>query len=355
VSTESLKFTAYFGERLRSEHRFVADRLLDLFTDRSVATSVVLRGIASFGPGHHLRSDQSLSMSEDPPITVVAVDTADKIATLADQAAAMTGRGLITLERARLLTGSGMTDAPPETAKLTLYFGRSQRVSGRPAYQPTCDILRRHGFAGATVFLGVDGTAHGQRQRARFFAGNVDVPVMVIAVGSGALVERVLGELRALLERPLITVERAQLCKCDGDLLSRPPALPARDDKGRALWQKLMVYTSGSALHHGAPIHRAIVRRLRESQIASGATVLRGVWGFQGEAEPHGDKLIQLGRKVPVTTIIIDTPQRIAASFDVVDELTAEHGLVTSELVPALMSIDGDERGGGTALARHTY
>ena len=36
-------------------------------------------------------------------------------------------------------------------------------------------------------------------------------------------------------------------------------------------------------------------------------------------------------------------------------ELTAEHGLVTCELVPALVSIDGDQRVGGTALARYRY
>ena len=99
-----------------------------------------------------------------------------------------------------------------------------------------------------------------------------------------------------------------------------------------------MVYTSEAALHDGAPIHRALVRQLRTFRRASGATVLRGIWGFHGDRKPHGDKLIQLGRQVPVTTIIVDTPDRIARSFDIVDELTREHGLVTSEMVPALAS-----------------
>ena len=83
--TDFLKLTAYFGERLRHEDRFLSDALLDLYGANSVATSVVLRGIASFGPHHVLRSDQSLSMSEDSPIAVAAVDTADKMAGLADQ------------------------------------------------------------------------------------------------------------------------------------------------------------------------------------------------------------------------------------------------------------------------------
>ena len=80
--------------------------------------------------------------------------------------------------------------------------------------------------------------------------------------------------------------------------------------------------------------------------------MLRGIWGFHGDHEPHGDKWIQLARRVPVTTIVVDAPDRIAASFEIIDELTSEHGLVTSELVPALVSIDAGERVGGTALAR---
>ncbi|MBV9351501.1 MAG: DUF190 domain-containing protein, partial [Mycobacterium sp.] len=107
--------------------------------------------------------------------------------------------------------------------------------------------------------------------------------------------------------------------------------------------------------HGGLPIHRALVRRLLQSGMARGATVLRGIWGFHGDHEPHGDKLFQLARRVPVVTIIIDTPEWIERSFDIVDELTADHGLVTSEMVPAAMSIDESRRRAGTRLARHDY
>ena len=354
MSDEYLKLTTYFGERLRSDNRFLSDALLDLYGETAVATSVVLRGIASFGPHHELRSDQSLSMSEDSPIAIAAVDRADKIAPLADRAVAMTTRGLVTLERARLLVGSEAS-TPPDTVKLTVYVGRQDRVTGRPAHQAVCDVLHRHGFAGASVFLGVDGTKGGQRQRAHFFNRNADVPVMVIAIGTGEQAVDAIPELEAMLRQPLLTIERAQLCKRDGQLLTRPTALPATDGGGRALWQKLMVYTSQATLHDGVPIHRAIVQRLFDSGAATGATVLRGVWGFHGDHKPHGDKLIQLTRQVPVVTIVVDNPERIAASFDIIDALTERHGLVTSELVPALVTTDGGERRGGTALARYHY
>ena len=97
MSDEYLKLTTYFAERLRSDDRFLADTLLDLYGESAVATSVVLRGIASFGPHHELRSDQSLSMSEDSPIAIAAVDHVDKIAPLADHVVAMIITGMSTL------------------------------------------------------------------------------------------------------------------------------------------------------------------------------------------------------------------------------------------------------------------
>jgi PII-like signaling protein len=352
VSDEYLKLTSYFGERLRIHNRFLADALLDLYEESAVATSVVLRGTASFGPHHELRSDLSLSASEDSPIAVAAVDRTEKIAPLADRVVAMTTRGLVTLERARVLGGSE-APAPPDTVKLTVYVGRQDRVSGRPAHHAVCDVLHRHGFAGASVFLGVDGTKGGQRQRAHFFKRNADVPVMIIAIGTGEQAVAAIGELEAMLRQPLLTLERVQLCKCDGRLLTRPAELPAADEDGRALWQKLMVYTSEATLHDGVPIHRAIVRQLFDARAAGGATALRGIWGFHGDHKPHGDKWIQLTRQVPVVTIVVDSPERIAASFDIIDALTERHGLVTSEVVPALVTIDGGERHGGTTLARY--
>jgi PII-like signaling protein len=81
--------------------------------------------------------------------------------------------------------------------------------------------------------------------------------------------------------------------------------------------------------------------------------VLRGVWGFHGDHPPHGDGLFSLTRRVPVVTVVIDTPANIAESFAVIDEVTGHEGLVTSELVPALVSDDGDS--GPPRMARLRY
>ena len=79
------------------------------------------------------------------------------------------------------------------------------------------------------------------------------------------------------------------------------------------------------------------------------------MWGFHGDHEPHGDRFLQLRRHVPVVTIAIDTPDRIAASYDIIDELTAEQGLVTSEMVPAMTAMSAEQTVGGLKLASHDF
>jgi PII-like signaling protein len=223
-------------------------------------------------------------------------------------------------------------------------------VHGIPAFVAVCDLLRRCGVAGATALLGVDGTAHGRRQRARFFGRNADVPVMVIAVGSAMQIGQVLPELGGLLARPMITLERVQICKRDGELLVPPARAPAEDAHGLALWQKVVIFTSEAQLHGGRPVHREITRRLRAAG-ASGSTTLRGVWGFHGDHEPHGDRAFQFGRHVPVATTLVDTPERVMGWFGIVDEATAEGGLVTSETVPATRVTSGQHGRGGLRLS----
>jgi PII-like signaling protein len=268
---------------------------------------VLLRGIEGFGLKHHLRTDRLLTLSEDLPVMAVAVDTRARIEGLLGEVDALERHGLVTLEPAQLEPGAELAG---ET-KLTVHLGRQERIDGMPAFVAVCELLRRHGVDGATVLLGVDGTARGIRRRARFFARNADVPVMVVAVGPAERIATVLPE----LGDRVFTLEPVSVCKRAGRLLAPPAA------EGEL--QELTVYASE---------HAELVRRLRAGG-AQGVTCVRGIWGFHGDHAPHGDRLLQLRRRVPVMTIVVDTPERIASSFAIADELTARAGLVTTELL----------------------
>ena len=143
-----------------------------------------------------------------------------------------------------------------------------------------------------------------------------------------------------------MTLERVRLCKRDGKRLAEPRALQQTDPSGLGVWQKLMIYTGEQARHAGQPLHHEVIRSLRRAG-AAGATCLRGIWGYHGDHAPHGDSFWQLRRRVGIVTVIVDTPERIRDWFAVVDELTDETGLVTSEIVPAMRATaHGGARGG---------
>lgn len=355
MNEDCLKMTTYFGERERAGRGFLADAFTDIYARHELQASLLMRAIEGFGAKQHWRTDRLLTLSEDLPLVSVAVDTRARIEGALADLQRLRFSGLVTLERARMLTGhvGKLTMAPEldEATKLTIYLGRQERAGSARAYEAVVDLLHRGGVAGATVMLGIDGTVHGVRRRATFFGHNRQVPVMVIAVGDGDRMARVLPELGALLDQPLMTLERVRVCKRDGRRLAEPRLLPETDASGLGVWQKLMIYAGEQSRHDGRPLHHQLVRELRAAG-AAGATSLRGIRGYHGDHDPHGDVFWQLRRRVPVLTVVIDTPERTRDWFALADELTDETGLVTSEVVPAFRATGIDDERGGLKLAR---
>jgi PII-like signaling protein len=355
VNDDCLKLTVYFGESDRIEGRLLSDELADLFERAGLRAAVLLRAVEGFGIKHTLRTQRFLTLSEDLPLIAVAVDERERIERIVPEVTGLVDGGLVTLERARLvhraIESIRLPEELNEATKLTVYLGRDERAGGRPAYPQVVDLLQRSGLAGATVLLGVDGTAHGQRRRARFLSRNSDVPLMIVSVGSGAAITSALDPLDGLLADPLVTLERVRVCKRDGRLLAAPRHLPEHDDAGLGIWQKLMVYAGEQSRHEGHPLYIQLIRRLREEG-ASGATAFRGIWGFSGDHRPHGDSPFRIRRRVPVVTTIVDRPDAIQRWFGIVDEVTDEAGLVTSEMVPAFHAVAPEARVGGLRMAR---
>ncbi len=355
MSSDGLKLTTYFGERDRVGDAFLAEALFEIYERHGLRASVLMRGVEGFGMKHHLRTDRLLTLSEDLPIVSVAIDRQDRIAAALADVERLRSSGLVTLERARLLADADNAEAldtasPGDTAKLTIYFGRHARVDGRPARLAVVEHLHQSGLDGSTVLLGVDGTLHGARQRAKFFSANANVPLMMISIGASSALATACRELMAMLDDTVMTLERVQVLKRDGQRLAEPRDLPETDPSGLAVWRKLMLYASEQTQASGHPVHVEAVRRLREEQ-AAGATALRGIWGYHGDHLPHGDSFWSLRRRVPTVTVVVDTPARTARWLEILDEITPARGLITSEIVPAYRAVAADASHGGLELA----
>src|SRR5664280_2195336 len=186
---DALKLTAYLGERDRCGGQLLADAVSEVCERHGVRASMLLRGIEGFGIRHRLQTERLLSLSEDLPILATALDTPVRMMAVLEDIRRITRHGLITLERVRMVDAEALDPGfspPAGEVKLTIYLGRRERAAGRPAYMAVVDCLQRHGLDGATVLLGLDGTAHGERRRGRFLARNEHVPLCLLYTSDAA-------------------------------------------------------------------------------------------------------------------------------------------------------------------------
>ncbi|WP_051324769.1 DUF190 domain-containing protein [Candidatus Solirubrobacter pratensis] len=339
---DALRLSVYFGESITSGPLLASEALMRALQRRGIATAALLRGIEGFGINRRIHAERFPDVSTDLPLLAVAVDARRRIEAALDDVDRAVPRGLVTLEHARLASGPDVAEAefppgPGQAAKLTLYCGSDERVMGRPAYRQAVATLRRHGASGAIVLGGVDGLVGGRRRRATLLRSN-GAPMVVISVAPAGLLQPCLPYLADLLRSPLVTLERIAQVKHDGALLE---PLPSSAHDG--IWQTIRVYTRRTAQVDGRPLYGELTRRLRRAD-AAGATTIMGEWGFSSDEPPHGDKLGRVASHRPTYTVCIDRPSRIAELWPVIDELTAEHAIVTSLFVPGYR-----ERAAGTA------
>jgi PII-like signaling protein len=346
VIDAALKLSIYFGESLTAGPDLASDALMAQLAHHDLACTALLRGIEGYGINRRIHAERFPDISTDLPLLAMAVGTRERVLGTLEDVDEAVPRGLVTLESATLATGADVAgaefpDGPGRAAKLTIYCRGGERAGGRPAYREAVTLLRRTGATGAIVLRGVDGTLMGRRGRTRLFGGGGDTPLVIISVGPATLLRRSLPHLAEVLADPVVTLEGIAQVKHDGELLEPPPA-PSELGADRDVWQTIRVYTRRAAHANGQPLYAQLTRRLRMAG-AAGATTILGEWGFSSDERPHGDRLGVVASHRPTYTVYIDRPEKVAEVWPVVDDVTAEHGIVTSLIVPGYR-----ERAGGT-------
>ncbi|HEY8039781.1 MAG TPA: DUF190 domain-containing protein [Polyangiaceae bacterium] len=86
--------------------------------------------------------------------------------------------------------------------------------------------------------------------------------------------------------------------------------------------------------HHGKPLWRALLERLRREGFA-GATVTHGVAGFGAHSVIHTASLVDLSGDLPVILEVVDDEEHVDRLTLILDEMM-ESGLVTVEKVRVL-------------------
>jgi PII-like signaling protein len=97
----------FIGESDRFGGKPLFQALLEKARAEGLAGATVLRGIEGFGASSHLHTSRILRLSEDLPVIIEIVDTAENIERVVDTFDEMVGDGMMTLEAAQVITYRG--------------------------------------------------------------------------------------------------------------------------------------------------------------------------------------------------------------------------------------------------------
>src|SRR5580692_2844597 len=163
-----LQMRFYFGERDRDGDGPLDAVVMDACSRHGVAAAGLLRAVEGFGTKQRIRTDRILTLSEDPPLVVVAVGESAKVEALADEIRGIAHDGLLALNqvttpdrvRSSPYISRESANAPEEgrgsvadEVRATIWGPRS---GPRSPHMSAVDAFHRHGAEAAMVLLGVD-------------------------------------------------------------------------------------------------------------------------------------------------------------------------------------------------------
>ena len=93
----------FIGESDKWEGKPLYEAIVLKARAAGLAGATVLRGMEGFGAKSRIHTARILRLSEDLPIIVEIVDSAEKIAAILPELDRMVGEGLITLENVRVI------------------------------------------------------------------------------------------------------------------------------------------------------------------------------------------------------------------------------------------------------------
>ena len=96
--------------------------------------------------------------------------------------------------------------------RVSVYIGEDDHTQGKPLYMAILEYLKREGAAGATVVRGLAGFgAHSQIHTANIITLSADLPIKVEWVDVAERVERLLPQVRQMVNDGLITVDEVEV------------------------------------------------------------------------------------------------------------------------------------------------
>jgi uncharacterized protein len=169
------KVSIYVGEDHQYHGHALYSAILDYLFYRGVSGASVVRGIAGFGADHHLHTTRILRLTENLPIQIQFVESAEKVDELLPKLQEMAGTGLIEIQDTLVAKPSEASskaaarEASPSLKRegraklMRIYIGENDRWRDKPLHQALLESMRANDIAGVTVYQGILGYGANRR------------------------------------------------------------------------------------------------------------------------------------------------------------------------------------------------
>ncbi|KAB0671672.1 DUF190 domain-containing protein [Oryzomonas sagensis] len=110
-----------------------------------------------------------------------------------------------------------MTKLIGEKMLMRIFIGESDRHGRKPLYEALVELLRKEGFAGATVLRGVCGFgAHSVCHTQKLLDLSADLPLIVEVVDSQERINAIMPRIDEMMDGGMITLEKATVIRYSG-------------------------------------------------------------------------------------------------------------------------------------------
>ncbi len=170
------KVIIYVGEDHKYHGQSSYSAILDFLFYKGVSGASVVRGIAGFGADHHLHTTRIERLTEDLPIKVEFIESADKVEDLLPKLQELVGTGLIEIQDTTVVKAAETEPSkrkspaalPPlkregKAKIMQIYIGENDKWRDKPLYKALIESMRANDIAGVTVYQGILGYGANRR------------------------------------------------------------------------------------------------------------------------------------------------------------------------------------------------
>jgi PII-like signaling protein len=211
------RLVVYVGENQRSHHKPLWREIVDVCHRHGLLGTTATKGIVGFGHSGKVHEDLTPDVMPDLPVTIEAIDEAEKIDRALPDLDVLVQDGLIAVHDVQLIKARprpGHQDSNPmphqkltgRARMLRIHIGANDTWDGEPLHLALVKRFHQLDLAGATVYRGLEGYgATGRIHRQATFRRG-DEPVTVVVVDSAEKIAQALPYLDQMIGSGLVAI-----------------------------------------------------------------------------------------------------------------------------------------------------